>query len=107
MLILNILVGAAYGLAFPAHVALAMEHARGYGMGTVMSLLMLAHGVGMMIGPLLFGALADHFSLGSAFLGGGIIGVLLTVVGYPLTNALVSPLPTPPSTEEREVAVAD
>jgi len=107
LLILNILVGAAYGLAFPAHVALAMEHARGYGMGTVMSLLMLAHGVGMMIGPVLFGSIADRFSLGSAFLGGGLIGIVLTVVGYPLTSALVAPLSTPPAGEEREVAVAD
>ena len=81
---LNILVGAAYGLAFPAHIALAMEQARGYGMGTVMSLLMLAHGVGMMIGPVLFGAIAKQWSLHSAFWSGGLINIILIALCYPL-----------------------
>ena len=72
---LNILVGATYGLAFPAHVALAMEQARGHGMGTVMSFLMLAHGVGMMIGPVLFGAIARQWSLHSAFWSGGLLNM--------------------------------
>jgi len=87
---LNILVGAAYGLAFPAHIALAMEQARGYGMGTIMSLLMLAHGVGMMIGPMLFGAIARQWSLQSAFWSGGLINILLIALCYPLTQKVVS-----------------
>jgi len=86
LFILNLLVGAAYGLAFPAHIALAMEQARGYGMGTVMSLLMLAHGVGMMIGPVLFGAIAKQWSLQSAFWSGGLINILLITLCYPLTQ---------------------
>jgi DHA1 family multidrug resistance protein-like MFS transporter len=106
LLILNILVGAAYGVAFPSHVALAMENARGYGMGTVMSFLMLAHGVGMMIGPILFGVLASHFSLGSAFWGGGIISALLTVACYPLARAVPLQTQVTPAAE-REVVVAD
>jgi len=106
LLILNVLVGTAYGVAFPSHVALAMENARGYGMGTVMSFLMLAHGVGMMIGPILFGVLASHFSLGSAFWGGGILSALLTAACYPLARAV--PLQTQViSAAERAVAVAD
>jgi MFS family permease len=106
LLTLNILVGAAYGLAFPAHVALAMENARGYGMGAVMSFLMLAHGVGMMIGPLLFGVIASHFGLGSAFWGGGIISALLTAICYPLARALPLPAQAQP-TAKRSVTVAD
>jgi MFS family permease len=106
LLILNVLVGAAYGVAFPSHVALAMENARGYGMGTVMSFLMLAHGVGMMIGPILFGVLASHFSLGSAFWGGGIISALLTAACYPLARAVPLQIQVTPAAE-REVAVAD
>lgn len=89
LFVLNLLVGAMYGIAFPAHVAVAMEHARGVGMGTVMSLLMLAHGVGMMIGPLLFGAIARHWSLGTTFWSGGLINILLIVVCYPLTRMIV------------------
>ena len=87
---LNVLVGATYGLAFPAHVALAMEQARGHGMGTVMSFLMLAHGVGMMIGPVLFGAIARQWSLHSAFWSGGLINALLIVLCYPLTQKVTT-----------------
>jgi len=87
LLLLNVLTGAAAGLAFPAHVALAMEQVHGSGMGTVMSLLLTVHSVGMMVGPLLFGFIADHISLGSAFYSAGLIGVLLTGVCYVLANA--------------------
>lgn len=94
---LNILVGAAYGLAFPAHVALAMEQARGYGMGTVMSLLMLAHGVGMMIGPVLFGAIARQWNLHSAFLSGGVLNIVLIALCYPLTQKVTVRLQSAPA----------
>lgn len=86
---LNILVGATYGIAFPAHVALAMEQARGYGMGTVMSLLMLAHGVGMMIGPVLFGAIARQWDLHSVFWSGGLLNIVLIALCYPLTQKVI------------------
>ncbi len=103
---LNILVGAAYGLAFPAHVALAMEQARGYGMGTVMSLLMLAHGVGMMIGPVLFGAIARQWSLQSAFWSGGLLNIALIALCYPLTKKVPRRL-QPTTLSNQESAVTD
>lgn len=77
---LNLLVGVAYGIAFPAHTALAIEHARGYGMGAVMSFLMMAHGVGMMVGPAVYGVIASRVSLDGAFWGGGGLNALLTGV---------------------------
>src|SRR5215510_12273143 len=92
LLLLNVLTGAAAGLAFPAHVALAMEQVHGSGMGTVMSLLLTVHSLGMMVGPLLFGFIADHISLHSAFYSAGLIGVLVTGACYVLANA---PLPEP------------
>ena len=103
---LNILVGAAYGLAFPAHIALAMEQSRGYGMGTVMSLLMLAHGVGMMIGPMLFGAIARQWSLQSAFWSGGMINIILIALCYPLTRQIMLRAQTV-SVGNQEPAVTD
>jgi len=106
LLALNLLVGAMYGVAFPAHVALAMEHARGVGMGTVMSLLMLAHGTGMMIGPILFGAIARHWSLGSTFWSGGLINIFIIVLCYPLTRMAVFQ-PQTASVGGREPAVGD
>ena len=106
LLLLNVLTGAAAGLAFPAHVALAMEQVHGSGMGTVMSLLLTVHSLGMMVGPLLFGFIADHISLGSAFYSAGLIGVLVTGACYVLANA---PLPAPQTSTigEKEPVVAD
>jgi MFS family permease len=101
LLLLNILVGISYGVAFPAHSAVAIENAQGYGMGAVMSVLFMAHGFGMMIGPMLFGFIASHASLGAAFWGGGVICVVLTAVSYPLINRPVfsAPLLTTPVTD--------
>ena len=86
LLALNIWVGAMYGLAFPSHTAPAMEHGQRYGMGTVTSLLMMAHGVGMMVGPAVFGSLASQSGLTGAFWIGGSAGAMLTVVCAVLVN---------------------
>ncbi len=94
LLILNIWVGAMYGLAFPSHTAVAMEQGQRYGMGTVMSILMMAHGAGMMVGPALFGTLASHFGLASAFVSGGLIGGGLIGVCCVLGSSSV-PVPQP------------
>jgi MFS family permease len=104
---LNIVVGISYGVAFPAHSAVAIENAQGYGMGAVMSVLFMAHGFGMMIGPMLFGFIASHASLGAAFWSGGVICAVLTVVCYPLINRPVFPAPllvTLPTDKEPVVA---
>lgn len=106
LLFLNVLVGGTYGIAFPAHVALAMEQARGFGMGTVMSLLMMAHGVGMMIGPILFGAIARQWDLHYAFWSGGLINILLIALCYPLTQKVVLQS-HPTSVGNQEPAVTD
>jgi MFS family permease len=106
LLLLSVLAGAASGMAFPAHVALAMENARGFGMGTVMSFLLTVHSLGMTICPVLFGFIADHLGLSSTFYGGGLLCALTTGICYLLTR--------PPAPElqvakeaEREPAVAD
>lgn len=91
---LNLMVGVAYGFAFPAHTALAMEHARGYGMGTVMSFLMMAHGIGMMVGPALYGVIASRLSLDGAFWGGGALNALLTVISFLLITSTRVPAQT-------------
>jgi MFS family permease len=106
LVLFSLLTGAASGLAFPAHVALAMENARDFGMGTVMSLLLTVHSFGMMVGPVLFGFFADHYGLGSVFYSGGLIGVLITGVCYVLTRAPFSESPAV-RTGEKEAAVVD
>lgn len=105
LLALSVFTGAATGVAFPAHTALAMENARGLGMGTVMSLLLTVHSLGMTLCPLLFGFIADYLGMNSTFYGGGLLCALTTGVCYALTNA-------PPESQEvkaheREPAVAD
>jgi len=106
LLLLSVLTGATSGLAFPAHVALAMEHARSLGMGTVMSLLLTVHSLGMMIGPVLFGFIADHHSLDGAFYSVGLIGVFVTAVCYLLTRMPLAEPQAPPAVEN-EPAVVD
>jgi MFS family permease len=82
-----------------------MEHGHQYGMGTVMSLLMMAHGVGMMVGPALFGTIASQYGLGSAFWSGGIMGVILILACYVLTNGVpVSQAETEKALETEPVA---
>jgi MFS family permease len=106
LLLLSVLTGATSGLAYPAHVALAMENAPHSGMGAVMSLLLTVHSLGMTIGPLFFGFIADHYSLAGVFYGGALSGVLLTVVCYALVQA---PLPPPQAVRgtDKTSAVAD
>ncbi len=107
LLVLNICVGGMYGLAFPSHTALAMEHGHQYGMGTVMSLLMMAHGFGMLIGPALFGTIASQAGLGSAFWSGGIMGGVLIVACYLLTHGASLPHTETHKVLETQPAVAD
>jgi MFS transporter, DHA1 family, multidrug resistance protein len=106
LLALSVGTGVATGIAFPAHTALAMEHARGLGMGTVMSVLLTVHSFGMTICPVLFGLMADHFGIGSTFSVGGLLCALSTGVCYKLTHALPMDAPVE-KVREPEAAVTD
>ena len=85
LLVLNALVGAGFGLAYPAHMALAMEHTPGSSMGTVMSTLLTVHSFGMTIAPPVFGVVVDYYNLSSMFYSAGLLCVLCTVACYYLT----------------------
>ncbi len=65
LLVLNALVGAGCGPAYPAHMALAMEHTPGSSMGTVMSILLTVRSLGMTIAPPVFGLVVDYYNLSS------------------------------------------
>ncbi len=91
LVVLNLLVGAAFGLAYPAHMAVAMENAKGFGMGTVMSLLLTVHSFAMTVGPMLFGLVIDLYSLNGVFYSGGLFGLLVTIACYVLTVLPVTP----------------
>ncbi len=83
---LNALVGAGFGLAYPAHMALAMEHTPGSSMGTVMSTLLAVHSFGMTIAPPVFGIVVDYYNLSSMFYSAGLLCVVCTVACYYLTH---------------------
>jgi MFS family permease len=106
LLALSVFTGAATGIAFPAHTALAMENARGLGMGTVMSFLLTVHSLGMTVCPLLFGFIAHYFGIARTFYGGGALCAVATVVCYWYTHA---PTVDTPATEASKKAapVAD
>ena len=86
LLVLNALVGAGFGLAYPAHMALAMEHTPGSSMGTVMSTLLTVHSFGMTIAPPVFGVVVDYYNLSSMFYSAGLLCVVCTVACYYLTH---------------------
>ncbi|MBM4259458.1 MAG: MFS transporter [Deltaproteobacteria bacterium] len=106
LLVLSVFTGAATGVAFPAHTALAMENARGLGMGTVMSFLLTVHSFGMTVCPLLFGFIADHFGIASTFYGGGLLCALTTVLCYMYTRSATPEL-SASATTHKEAPVAD
>ena len=106
LLVLNALVGTGFGLAYPAHMALAMEHTPGSGMGTVMSMLLTVHSFGMTIAPPIFGVVVDYYNLGSVFYAAGLLCVVCTVACYYLTHD-VDLLLQSGQTVEQEPAAAD
>ena len=93
LLILNILVGVGFGIAYPPHIALAMEHAPGASMGAVMSVLLTVHSLTMTMAPLIFGFIVDHYALSGVFYGAGGLGLIAIVVCYTLTRSAARPKP--------------
>ncbi len=80
--LVNLLLGISGGIAMPALTALTVEEGKKIGeMGSLMSLFVLFHSMGMIIGPLLAGASAQYVSLTVTFVTGGAIG-LAGVAGF-------------------------
>lgn len=78
----NFLLGISGGIAMPALSALVVEEGKKIGeMGSMMSLFVLFHSIGMIIGPIFAGLTSETLSLTATFTSGGMIG-LLGVVGF-------------------------
>jgi MFS family permease len=99
LLALNLLVGVGFGFAYPAHMALAMEHAPGPNMGTVMSMLLTVHSFAMTVAPPLFGILVDRYTLGSAFYCAGFLSVVALLICYALVSTTQGASPARPLAE--------
>lgn len=58
--------------------ALTVEEGRKYGMGSTMSMFMLAMGIGTAVGPIVSGVIADTINIDSVFYFGAIMGIVGT-----------------------------
>jgi MFS family permease len=84
-LLMNVLMGAANGIAVPAALVLAGREGRRVGMGVVMGLFDAALSLGFIVSPILLGLVHDGLGIEAVFyIGGAIIfgGALLVVVGF-------------------------
>ncbi|MBW1766365.1 MAG: MFS transporter [Deltaproteobacteria bacterium] len=88
LFILNLLIGTAIGLYMPPLMAMAVDTGRKYDiMNRLMSLLEMAFSVGMVIGPIMAGLVADASGLRTIFWVGGTIGIMASI-GF-LTTFLI------------------
>ena len=78
LLAVLVIQGLSGALVMPAASALDVEEGRKYGMGSSMSVYFLAMGIGMAIGPLISGGIADWLNVDSVFYFGGITGFIGT-----------------------------
>jgi len=67
-------------VTLPAASALLVEEGRRYGMGSTMSVFFLSMSIGMTVGPIVSGGMADWFNVGSVFYFGAVAGLIGTVL---------------------------
>jgi len=65
-------------ISIPAATALTVEEGRKFGMGSTISILMMAMGIGMAVGPPLSGVIADSVDINAVFYFGGAAGLIGT-----------------------------
>ena len=63
-------------ISAPASTALTVEEGRKFGMGSTISILTMAQSIGMILGPLLSGVIADSVSVGAVFYFGAAVGLI-------------------------------
>ncbi|MCP4687342.1 MAG: MFS transporter [Desulfobacterales bacterium] len=83
----SILFAAGSGISGPAIMGMAVVIGRKEGsMGAVISLLTMSETIGMVVGPILAGAVIDHVNLAAAFLGGAAFMLLAAALVLFLTS---------------------
>lgn len=78
LLVVLLIQGLSASLSMPAAAALTVEEGRKYGMGSTMSIFFLAMSIGMAIGPIISGGIADLLNVDSVFYFGAIMGLIGT-----------------------------
>jgi len=77
LLVLAVLGSVGNAIAIPAASALVVEQGKKYGMGSSIALFSMALSIGMVVGPIVGGAIADIAGINSAFY----FGAMITLVG--------------------------
>ena len=77
--ILTMIMGIASSASRASGIAIRTERGRVYGMGATTGAFTASLSFGQVIGPLVFGIIADTFSISTAFVVGGIIGITGTI----------------------------
>ena len=72
--------GISGAIATPAASALSVDEGRRFGMGSTMAILTMAFSIGLGVGPLLGGVIADYISVNSVFYFGAGVGVIGTAL---------------------------
>ena len=70
--------GLSAAISMPAAAALTVEEGRKYGMGSTMSIFFLAMSIGLAIGPIISGGIADLINVNSVFYFGAVMGIIGT-----------------------------
>jgi MFS family permease len=78
--ILTISMGAFSSLSRASVLTINTERGRIYGMGSVTGAFTTSLSLGQVLGPILFGVIADIYSIPVAFLVGGLVGLTGTIV---------------------------
>ncbi len=76
LLALAVLGSVGSAIAVPAASALAVEEGRKYGMGFSIALLSMSQSIGMVVGPIIGGAVTDFVGINSAFYFGAVMTLL-------------------------------
>jgi len=95
LLTVMLIQGVGGAIAMPSASALIVEEGRKYGMGSTMSVFFLAMGIGMALGPIVAGEIADLVSLKWVFYTGAIVGLAGTALLISFTRRY-KPLPQAP-----------
>ena len=77
--ILTMIMGIASSVSRASGIAIRTERGRVYGMGATTGAFTASLSFGQVIGPLVFGIIADTFSISTAFVLGGLIGIIGTI----------------------------
>jgi len=78
LLALGLVQGVGGAISIPAATALVVEEGRKYGMGSTIAVFAMAMSLGMTIGPILSGVVADSINVSSVFYFGAAIGLIGT-----------------------------